>query len=299
MKLLLYLSCFLVVTATVIMSQAARQPAADEAARTAALKLYQSLSAEQKKLAVLPLDDKERYKEEFPAVTRAGLPFDQLTNDQKTMVEDVVKAMTSDYGATRCLTIAKETPANRRYLSFYGEPAANKAFAWRIAQHHLTLIYAEFGTDKANEFGPILLGGNPANKMWEEEEAIALELWAKLSPEEQKQIKEGKSSSTSGAAVGKAGTKIADLGEKPRALAAKLLQKRLDVFSADRRKVIDELIKKAGGAEELRIVFWGEPSKSFRDGGKYHWRIGNDTIVCDWQTVDNNHLHLTLRAKGK
>ena len=56
----------------------------------------------------------------------------------------------------------------QRYVTFFGTPTADGPFAWRFAQHHLTLIYADFGKDKPNEFGPILLGipvGNLASHL--------------------------------------------------------------------------------------------------------------------------------------
>src|SRR5262245_64252004 len=110
--------------------------------------------------------------------------------------------MTSEYGASRCLDAAKQTPDNRRYINFFGEPGTDKPFAWRIAQHHLTLIYAEFGKDKANEFGPILLGGNPVNKLWDDEEKIILELYAALSADEAKAVAKGKANLNSDQPVG-------------------------------------------------------------------------------------------------
>ena len=58
--------------------------------------------------------------------------------------------MTSEYGAKRCLEVAKQTSEKGRYVNFFGEPSADKPFAWRFAGHHLTLIHAEFGKDKAN-----------------------------------------------------------------------------------------------------------------------------------------------------
>ena len=92
---------------------------------------------------------------------------------------------------------------------------------------------------------------------------------------------------------------IKDLNEKARKLAWQLLQKRLDVFSVDRRKVIDDLIERDGGMEGMRLAVWGEISKSHRDGGTYHWRIGNSSVICDWQTAGKNHIHMTLRGRPK
>lgn len=273
---------------------------ADEEARAAALKLYQSLDDEQKKLAVKEFTDKDRFTEQFPEVKRPGLPYSKLTKEQKEMVDGVIKAMCSDYGAKICMVVAKQSSDGGRYINFFGVPSADKPFAWRYASHHLTLIHAEFGMDKVNEFGPILLGGNPTKDLWIEEEKVAIELFKSLSDEEQKNIQAGKNASPgSGGAIGKAGLKIGDLNEKSRELARKLLAKRLDVFSADRRKAAQTIIERDGGVDSLRIAFWNKAEKTNLDGGNYHWRIGNDTFVADWQTAGKNHLHMTVRGRAK
>jgi hypothetical protein len=290
----------ILVSGAVLMGRAGGDTAPDEAARAAAVKLFQSLDAEQKKLAVKEFNDKERYVEQFPEVKRPGLPFAKLTAEQKTMVAEVVKAMTSPYGAERCLEVAKQTSENGRYINFFGEPGTDKPFAWRIAGHHLTLLYVEFGKEKADEFGPILLGGNPVKTLWDDEEKAAIAFYAALSPEELKQVQAGKgANSGSGSPIGKAGVRIGDLGEKSAALARKLLDKRLDVLSADRKKKMEALIAQTGGIENLRIAVWNEITKSHRDGGNYHWRIGSDAVICDWQTVGSNHIHMTLRGRPK
>lgn len=71
------------------------------------------------------------------------------------------------------------------------------------------------------------------------------------------------------------------------------------MFSAERRKVVDDIVKRDGGVLNLRIAIWGEITKSHLDGGKGHWRIGSDAVVSDWQTVGKNHLHMTLRGRLK
>ena len=298
MKTLLWFGCVAVLGGAVLLGKAERAATPDEAARAAAVKLFQSLTDEQKKLAVKEFDDKERYVEQFPPVQRPGLPYSKLSAEQKTMIDDIVRAVCSEYGAARLLEVAKQTPDGARYLNFFGTPAADGRFAWRIAMHHLTLIYTEFGKDKAGEFGPILLGGNPVKTLWDEEEKVLLELNASLSPEDVKAIK-GKGSSTSGAAIDLSAVKISGLSEKPRLLAKKLIEQRLAVFSPDRRKVLDELIEKEGGVDALRIAIWGDASKSQKEGGNYHWKIGGAAVICDWQTAGKDHIHMTVRGKAK
>lgn len=297
MKLLLQGGCLVLLGAAVVLGQNKKAP--DDAARAAVLKLFESLSDEQKKLAVRDLDDKDRYVEIFPETDRKSLSFAKLTAEQKVQVDEVVKAMCSAYGAKCCLEVAKQTGPNGRYITFYGTPTADGKFAWRLAQHHLTLIYAEYGKDKANEFGPVLLGGNPVKAIWDEEEKVALELYAALSEDDAKAIK-GKGNAGSGAALdAKSGARIGDLSDKAKPLARKLLAQRMAVFSEDRQKVLEEIIKREGGVDDLRIAFWGEATKSQHDGGNYHWKIGNAAILADWQTAGKEHIHMTVRARAK
>jgi hypothetical protein len=299
MKRLLPMGCvFLLGLVAVLVGRAEKVPSSDDAARAAAIKLYKSLSDDQKKLALKPFEDKERYVEQFPPVKRPGLPFTKLSAEQKALVDDIVRAMTSEYGSKRCLEVAKQTGPEGRYLNFFGEPDPGQPFAWRMAQHHLTLIYAEFGTDKVNEFGPILLGGNPVKTLWDDEERIALDLYAALSPEEGRAIK-GKGGAGSGAAIGDGGMRIGDLGEKARPLARRLLAQRLAVFAPDRRKVLEGLIERDGGVDNLRIAYWGDASKSQHQGGTYSWKIGSPAVLCDWQTVGKEHIHMTVRGRVK
>lgn len=280
-------------------AQPQKQAGPDETARAAAVKLWESLTDAQKKLALKDVADKERYVEQFPEVKRPGLPFKDLTAEQKTLANDAVRAMLSDYGATRCLEVAKQTSPGGLYVNFFGAPEAGKAFAWRVAGHHLTLLYAEFGTGKAPEFGPVLLGGNPAKNLWDEEENLVLELYKSLTPKEQEAIRIGKANSGSGSPIGTSGMLIGELGEKSQGLAKKLLRQRVAVFNADRQKILDDLIQREGGADKLRIKIWGEATKSHRDGGNYHWRIGSEYLTADWQTAGKNHIHMTVRVRKK
>jgi Protein of unknown function (DUF3500) len=297
MKILLQVGCVLLVGAAVVLAQ--KKPGADDAARAAVIKLYDSFNDEQKKQALLEFDHKDRYAEIFPETKRPGIAFAQLAAEQKTLVDDILKAVCSEYGASRCLEIAKQTGPGGRYITFYGTPAADGKFAWRLAQHHLTLLYAEFGKDKANEFGPVLLGGNPTKTVWDEEEKVALELFQALSDDERKASK-GNGNSGSGAALdAKTGIRIGDLSAKAKPLAVKLFQQRIGVFSDDRQKLLDDIVKREGGIENLRIAFWGEASKSQHEGGNYHWKIGNALVLVDWQTVGKEHIHMTVRARAK
>lgn len=299
MKQLLQAMCLAVLVGLAAVANQPARTSGDDVARAVAVRLFESLSDEQKQIALKPFDDKERLVEDFPAGNRPGLPVSKLTPEQKALVEEAIRATTSEYGASRCLEVLKQTGEAKRWVNFFGNPKPGERFAWRLVVHHLTLVYAEYGKDPAREFGPILLGGNPVNQLWAEEEELALALFAALSPEEQQAVKATKGGGGSGAPIGMSGAMVKDLNAKARDLAKSLVQKRAAVLSADRQKVLLDLIESAGGIDNLRLAYWGQPDKGHLDGGNYSWKIGNQAVQLDWQTVGKNHIHMSLRVRPK
>ena len=200
------------------------------------------------------------------------------------MLNNAIGEITTEYGAKRVARVAGQTSEAGRYLTFYGTPAPGKPFAWRLALHHLTVVYVEFGKDAPNEFGPILLGGNPAGDLWDEEDKLFLALYASLSGDELKKVPAK-------------GVKVKELSAKPRQLAVKLLNKRLEVFNAEYRKNFDTQLKRDGGADNLSLTInTRDASKSHHEGGRYYWRLAGEHVLCDWSVQGKEHLHLTLRA---
>jgi hypothetical protein len=297
-RAILRLGCLLVFGSLVLLARGEKEVSPDEATRKAAVKLFDSLTDAQKKLALKDFTDKERLVEDFPAGNRPGLPVSMLTAEQKMLLDEIIRSLTSEYGASRCAAVLKQTGENRRFVNFFGTPAMDKPFAWRLVLHHLTLVYAEFGADKADEFGPVLLGGNPVKEIWDDEEKILLELGAALNEAEAKAIK-NKAGGASGGAIGQSGILVGDLSQKPKMLAHKLLDKRLAVFSADRQQVLRKLIEREGGVDKLRIALAGNAARSQHEGGNYSWKIGSAALLCDWQTVGKEHIHMTVRARPK
>ena len=54
----------------------------------------------------------------------------------------------------------------------------SKNFTFRLAEHHLTIVHISFQNGATSEFGPILLGANPAS-LWKKDELALMELWKK------------------------------------------------------------------------------------------------------------------------
>src|SRR4051794_36368782 len=137
--------------------------------------LYASLTPEQQKAATLPLDAPERNSEVFTGGKRAGVQIKTLTEDQQKQALALLTAFTSEYGKNKAIEITKQKPDNpstdlnfgRYYLCYFGDVGPGKTFAWRIAEHHLTLVDVQVDKGSPKTFGPILLGANPPT-LWDD-----------------------------------------------------------------------------------------------------------------------------------
>jgi hypothetical protein len=252
----------------------------DEVGRETAAKLFRSLSEPQKKQAARDWSDKERGVIRF-ATEATGAPISFMTKEQKEMVDQLFRSLLSDFGLKRCLEMG-----GMGRVTFYGKPGDGERFAVRIDKNnHLTLVYTEFGREKGGDFGPIALGAKGAGEatIWVEEDKLALELAAALTPEDDQRIKKG--------------LPIGALSDKACLQARKLLEQRLAIFAPPGRKTLDDSIRHDGGVDKLNIYLAGDASKSIDAGGTYHWAISSPSFRCDWQFHGKHHPHMTLKAK--
>ncbi len=156
------------------------EPAAPGTMQDTAIKLFESLTAEQKQQALLPYDSPEKRSEVFPGGKRPGVQIKLLNADQQKMAMDLLTAFTSEKGKKLAEDIIAQKPDNptdlpgfeRYYLCYFGEAGAGKTFAWRIAEHHLTIVQVEVEKGEPTTFGPVLLGANPARGFDDEEDKM-------------------------------------------------------------------------------------------------------------------------------
>jgi hypothetical protein len=276
--------------------QADRKPA--PTLEQTAHELFQILTPEQKKLVVLPYDSPERDSKVFPPGKRPGILLKDLSDEQKQKALDLVRGFTSDYGWQKCQAIAQQSHPGAGlddyHLTFFGEPGRKENNAWRIAEHHLTLVHIEFADGKIQSVGPILLGANPPT-LWNEEEDSLIKLYGKLSPTEQKEItKAGKADSSK--PIGDAGTLVSDLGTDAQKAVQEVVDLRLKFFSPDVQARVKEILEAAGGLKAQRLQYWGAATKRCADGGKWDCKLGSDKFLCDYENT-RGHIHMSVMGK--
>ena len=224
----------LVAAFTLALSLAAFASAAQPDLQKTAQQLYASLSDDQKKQATQPYDAPERTREVFTGGVRAGIHIKDLNQDQQQLAMALLTGFTSDYGRKKALAIADQ-PSNtndpttgfgRYYLCFFGEPGEGKTYAWRIAEHHLTIVHMEIEKGQPSSFGPILLGANPPT-LFDDEEDKLLALYAAMTPDEQAKSKQSGKGISSEILKGEVGIKVGDLNPSAKKAAQAMFEHRL------------------------------------------------------------------------
>lgn len=136
-----------------------------------------SLTEQQKKLALLPFMDEERYNWHFfPKNDRKGVSLNALNSSQKNMALQFLHQCLSDQGYKKALGIMQlETvlkslehrsdsdgyrDPGKYYFLFLGDPSISNMWSWRIEGHHLSISFST--TDKKIVSGtPSFMGSNP------------------------------------------------------------------------------------------------------------------------------------------
>jgi hypothetical protein len=277
-------------------------PLAGFAASDPALDLYKSLSDEQRKEATLPLDAPERNSEVFTGGKRPGVQIRTLNEDQQKLAMTMLTSFTSDYGKQKALSIADQKINNppdqpgfsRYYVCYFGEPAEGKSYAWRIAEHHLTLVQVEMDKGEPKTFGPILLGADPPT-LWDEEEDKMIALYTAMTPDEREKSANGGKGISTAAFKGKS-IKIGDLSGSAKDAAKAVVENRLSFFSDPVQKRVRALIDSNGGIDALGVAFFGEATKRCRDGGKWDFKLVGPSMLCDYENT-RGHIHLSCKGK--
>ncbi|MBO0682533.1 MAG: DUF3500 domain-containing protein [Candidatus Dormibacteraeota bacterium] len=172
--------------------------------------LLDNLSPEQRRLAQHDMEDPSRLDWDFiPKPDRAGIPMWMLDRHQRSLAFVLLKTGLSMRGYTKALSIMQmenvlrelEEPAHGTiagdfrysdgyFFSFYGRPAFEDTWAWRVLGHHLSLSYT-IVDQRYLTATPCNMGAQPAQAgvlaPLREDEELGFELLHSLGPEQRRQ----------------------------------------------------------------------------------------------------------------
>ena len=256
-----------------------------------------SLDATQSKQCLLANDDPLRWKMQYTGGKRAGLEISKLNDKQRTLFESTIKLVLSNEGWEMANKVAKqdgEIGLGKYFVACFGDPRKKEGFAFRLAEHHLTIVNFSVAEGTLNEFGPILLGANPP-ELWKKDEEALLKLWQTIN--DPAVLVKNKKAIASKAMAEDQGVDFSELNPKAQAQLAQTWKQRLSIFTPAMRQKIETLHNSRGGLKKSRIAFYNEPpTKRCTDGGKWDFKCGLPGMVWDYEG-SRGHIHLSLWIK--
>jgi Protein of unknown function (DUF3500) len=306
------------VIVAILMTPASDTPSdADTEMSAAAVRFLAALRPEQRRLAQLTLDERERTDWHFVPRSRKGLPFKSMSPQQRQLAERLVATGLSRRGYDTALTIIglenvlAETEGPYRdpelyYLTIFGEPAARQPWGWRFEGHHLSLNFTSPVTALPS-VTPSFFGSNPnerqvgpgsVQRVLAPEEDLARELVKSLDPA---QRKAAILSSTAPADIlngpgrdftSPEGIGYAQLGELQQALLIRLIKVYLDRHRPD--VAAEEWARiERGGLATIRFAWEG----GLERGKGHYYRVQGRTFVMEYDNTQNhaNHIHTVWR----
>ena len=255
------------------------------------------LDAEQSKACLFPVKDKNRWQMQYTGGKRPGILISKLTEKQRTALDLCLGMVLSKEGLKLAAAVAKQdTPdgLGKYWITCYGDPRGQGNFAFRIAEHHLTVVHLEMAKGKTTEFGPILLGSDPAI-VWQADEKILIDAWKKIADE--KVLIKGKKGISSKAMPKNEGVLFSSLNAAGQTAIKSVWQHRLRVFTKPIQDRINQLHTARGGWEKSRVAFYNQtPEKICVEGGRWDFKCGLPGMVWDLEN-SRGHIHLSLWVK--
>lgn len=296
-KAVLLAASFLALAAGMAHAQS-DQAAFDVLFRQAASGWLDSLDPTQAAACVYAFDQRTRQATQFPGGHRDGIQISSLDVESRQQLETTMRMLLSDRGWERALAVAAQgTPGGlgKYYVTFFGDPRTGNDFAWRIAEHHLTILHVQFENDALAEFGPILFGANPPT-LWTEEEDAILALARTLADQAGAAPVAGRGIASEQMADG-LGVPVTSLSEAARGALDVIWANRLGVFSKPVRERVNRIVASRGGLETMRMAFYNEPAKQrCADGGRWDWKLSDEGFLLDFET-SRAHVHMSIWAR--
>ena len=166
------------VLASLAVSAAVSAQRGGNAMATAATRLLESLTPEQRKQATFPLESAERLRFNFipsEGFPRNGLMLREMTEPQRKLALELMRSALSDRGYQTYTAIIQlesilrvievggklERDPVKYYFSIFGEPSASGVWGWRVEGHHVSLHFT-MNKGRVVASTPSFAGSNPA-----------------------------------------------------------------------------------------------------------------------------------------
>ncbi len=288
-----------------------------------AIAFVNSLNDAQKKNAVFPFDEMNRYDWHFvPAttVTRNGIAVKDLNNNQKDNLYTLMQIYLSKEGYTKTKNImsleyllkelepenTSRVPENY-FVAFYGKPGKDSVWGWKFGGHHIALNFTIVNDQFS--FAPFFFGANPAQvkdgpkkglRILRYEEDLGFVLINSLTPEQKVkaifQLKAFDEIVTTNKAhvapLNPVGIFASEMTPQQKITLNKLIAAYLFSMPSDIAKTRMKKIT----AEDMNAIRFGWAGGTV-SGQPHYYRVQGATFLIEFDNTQNNanHIHTVWR----
>jgi hypothetical protein len=288
---------------------AGSKPTPDCPAETAAKRLYESLSAEQRKQLCFPFDHPLRKRINANWAITEGT-IDDLTKEQQELAREVFKGVTSPDGYDRFMKQMEDDYGGFEayHIALFGEPGSG-GFEWELTGRHVTIRADGDSVAGAAFGGPIIYGhgagdsqkGLPGNVFYYQTQK-ANEVFQALDGTQRKQALVAKAPPEAEVALqgdgGRfPGIKVGELSPDQKELVEKVMR---IVLAPYREADVDEameILKTGGGLDALHMAFY--EADDLGDDHEWDiWRLEGPTFVWHFRGAPHVHAYVNVGQKG-
>lgn len=268
--------------------------------RQEVISFVDSLNDDQAALCIHDLTDKRRWEMRYPGGKRSGIMISELDENQRALMVKILSMVLSPHGWKMANAVASQDAKSgqdalgKYWITCFGDPRKGD-FAFRLAEHHLTVVHLELAEGVANEFGPILLGSNPAT-LWKEDELALMRAWP-LIADEGVFVSGQRAIATEPMKEGD-GVGFATLNAEAQQVIQEAWNQRLSIFTEPIKQRINKLHEQRGGWAMSRVAYYNEePIKRCIDGGRWDFKCGLPGMMWAFES-SRGHIHMSLWASA-
>ncbi|WP_229252841.1 DUF3500 domain-containing protein [Dyadobacter helix] len=293
----------------------------------AASEFVKTLDPAAAKETLLPLDDVIRFDWNYTPRPRKGITFKTMTPPQKNAAMDLLKVVLSADGYMKAgqiidlenvLRVVESRPANDTYRDpenyaflVFGNPD-QKAWAWRVEGHHLSLHFSS--VDGRVTITPGFMGSNPGTvladvpqkgrSVLKEEQQLAFDLLHALGPEQLKTAllhtkapNDMLTTNTRKASLDKReGLRLSEMRPEQQAIFKKLILSYLNRYHVTLKNQQWEKLEKEG-LDQIYFAWMGDQQPEIGPGHGHYYRIHGPSLLIEFDNTQNggNHVHSVVR----
>jgi Protein of unknown function (DUF3500) len=281
-------------------------PATKSSAETAVKQFYNSLSEKQMLGMCFPFDHELRSRIHANwKITKPTIGDDFYNNEQRIMIDSIVRNVTSEEGYERLITQMDEDAGGIEEYSvaIFGEPGRGK-FEWELTGRHLTLRADGDSVDKTAFGGPLIYGHgeeDPADNMYHYQTKQVNEVFQALDAKQAEQALVTKAPRENqvrlqGSTGTFSGLSVSDLSGDQKELVEATIKVLLAPYREEDKTEVMEIVKASGGVDQLHMAFYEQGDL---EGDKLWdiWRLEGPSFVWHFRGAPHVHAYINIAQR--